>query len=270
METILGSIPMWVTLLFVGATLLRLVLSVAGIVIYGSTAPIKNRSTRMISIWIISALLVFWVGQALILGRIGFFQVDQTTMPPPAVAIAAVLPILVGLALFYLWDTFRRIIFSIPLHWMIGIQFLRVTGGSFLILYSLGLLPGTFGLPSGIGDTVTGTLAIPVAYLYFKRKSWSHKVATAWNYLGLAELLMLVPLGILTSPTSFQLLALDNPNYLTTNWPVVLAPIFHVPIGILMHFYTIAMLRRAQFGSQPSGDKQRSHPPRWQEDFTNP
>lgn len=244
MNEILSQIPVWLTVLMVGATLIRLASSAAGVIIYGQTAPIKKNSTKIAGIWIISAMFIVWGVLVLYLGRRDFFRVDATTVPPPAVAIAALLPILVGVGAFFLWDTFRRIILNIPQHWMIGFQFLRVTGGSFLILYALGLLPGIFAIPAGLGDIATGTLAIPVAYFYYKQKSWSRTVAVVWNYVGLAELLMLVPLGILTSPSQFQQLALHAPNYLTTNWPVVLAPTVMVPSGILMHFYSLAMLKR--------------------------
>ena len=53
-----------------------------------------------------------------------------------------------------------------------------------------------------------------------------------------------LPLGILTSPSPIQQLALDNPNLLTTTFPVVLFPTFSIPIGILLHLYSLALLKQ--------------------------
>lgn len=244
MSEILSRVPFWLTGFMVGATIVRLVTAMMGVIIYGRTAPLQREGDRSIVIWVSNGLLLIWTAVALILGSRGYFRVDMSTVPPPPVAVAALLPILIGYGLFALWDPFRRMILNIPLHWMIGLQFLRVTGGAFLLLYWQGLLPGEFGLPAGIGDLVTGTLALPVAYLYYRRAAGAHKLALIWCYVGIAELLMLVPLGLLTSPSPIQQLAFDTPNYVTTNWPMVLAPTFHVPMGILMHLFTFTMLAR--------------------------
>jgi hypothetical protein len=244
MEEVLSRLPVWLTGLMVGATVVRLATAIIGVVFYGRRAPIRREAERTVAIWVMSALLTVWVVVVLVLGRNAYFRVDESTLPPPPIAVAAVLSLLVGYGLFLLWAPFRRIVLSIPLHWMIGMQFLRVTGGAFLVLYWQGLLPGVFGIPAGVGDLVTGMLALPVAYFYYKRAPWAHKAALIWCYVGIAELLMLLPLGLLTSPSPIQQLAFDAPNYVTTNWPMVLAPTFHVPIGILIHLFTFAMLQR--------------------------
>lgn len=97
-------------------------------------------------------------------------------------------------------------------------------------------------MPAGVGDIVTGLLAIPVAYFCYRQTPWSRTAALAWNTLGLAELLMLIPLGILSSPSRIQFLSLEAPNHLTSSWPSVLAPTFHVPLGILLHIFSFVLL----------------------------
>ena len=99
-------------------------------------------------------------------------------------------------------------------------------------------------MTSGFGDLITGLLAIPVAYFCYQQTPWANKVAVAWNYLGLVELIVLIPVGLLSSPSPIQTLALDNPNLVTSTWPSVLAPTFHVPLGILLHLFSLAILRQ--------------------------
>ena len=124
----------------------------------------------------------------------------------------------------------------------------------------MGLVPGVFALTAGIGDFVTGALAIPVAYFYYKKKPWSRQAAIVWNYVGLTELIILIPVGLLSSPSPIQTLALENPNLITSTWPSVLAPIFHVPLGILMHIYSLARLR----GAEPARVKTTPQKLAWQ------
>ncbi len=244
MDTVLSGLPTWLSPYWVNVTVVRLIISTLVIFIFGRTVFVKKPSTRVAGILIPSALLILWVTLTIYLGSLNFFLIDENTPLPPPIAGAALIPIIVGYLLFQYWEPFRQVIFKIPLHWMIGLQAYRMTGGIFLIVYALGLVPGVFALTAGIGDFVTGALAIPVAYFVYKQKPWSTKTAIAWNYFGLAELIILIPFGLLSSPSPIQVLALDAPNYITSTWPSVLAPTFHVPLGILMHIYSFAQLRQ--------------------------
>lgn len=244
METVLSNIPIWLPGYWVGVTLVRLVISVATVFVWGQIVPFKKPSARTLGIGLMSAMLVVWVGLVIYLGRLNFFRIELTSPLPPPIAGAALVPIIVGYVAFQYWETFRRIIFTIPQHWLIGLQAYRITGGVFLVVYGLGLIPGVFALFAGIGDMVTGLLALRVAYFCYKQKPWSRKAALIWNYVGLVELIMLIPLGLLSSPSRIQLLALDAPNYVTSTWPSSLAPTFHVPLGILMHIFSLALLRQ--------------------------
>ena len=244
MDTVLTRLPAWLAPYWVNVTVLRLIISVLILFVYGRTAVITRPSKRLSGILIPSGLLVLWVALTIYLGSLNFFRIDENTPIPPPIAGAALIPIIAGYLLFQYWEPFRQLIFKIPAYWMIGLQAYRMTGGIFLVVYALGLVPGVFALTAGIGDFVTGALAIPIAYSVYRRKPWSTNAAIAWNYFGLAELIILIPFGLLSSPSPIQVLALDAPNYITSTWPSVLAPTFHVPLGILMHIFSLAQLRQ--------------------------
>ena len=244
MDAVLSKLPTWLPDYWVWITLIRLVISLFVLYIFGRTMPIEKPAVKTATIVMASIALLVWGGGAIFLGSYNVFLIDENTLFPPPIAAGAFIPLFVGYLAFRHWAPFRRLIFNIPQHWLIALQVYRITGGVFLIVYGMGLVPGAFGLTAGIGDLVTGSLAIPVAYFCYKRKSWSRKLALMWNYLGLAELIILIPSGILTSPLPAQMLSLDAPNYITSSWPSVLAPTFHVPLGILLHIFSLALLSK--------------------------
>jgi hypothetical protein len=58
----------------------------------------------------------------------------------------------------------------------------------------------------------------------------------------MADLAVAVTTGFLTSPSPVQLLALDRPNTLVTAFPLVLIPVFLVPLSVLLHLASLRKL----------------------------
>jgi hypothetical protein len=48
----------------------------------------------------------------------------------------------------------------------------------------------------------------------------------------------------LTSPSALQLFAFDLPNELVSRFPLVLIPVFLVPVSVLLHLASLTKLRR--------------------------
>jgi len=159
---------------------------------------------------------------------------------PPAI----LLPILLFSFALTRSNSAVAVLESIPLDWLIRIQFLRVLGGIFLVLYLDGFLPGVFALPAGLGDVATGLLALPVAYLVGQNSPWARSSALAWSIFGILDLVIAVSLGFLSSPGPFQKLAFENPNGLVGQYPLVMIPVFAVPLFLILHFLTLRKLAR--------------------------
>ncbi len=179
-------------------------------------------------------LIIFW------LGKIGFF--GMTVANIPLIAPAFVILYFTGRSLYrsmYLQEIFA----TVPLHWAIGVQIFRVMGYGFLSFYWLGLLPGEFAIPTGVGDVIVGLAAPFVAFLYLK--GWQ-KLAIWWNYLGIADLILSLTLGISTYPRPLQLLPTEIPNDLIALFPLVLVPLFAVPLSIFLHLFTLRRLHQAE------------------------
>jgi hypothetical protein len=132
----------------------------------------------------------------------------------------------------------------VPQHWLIGVQIYRAFGVIFLILYATGKLPGLFAWPAGLGDVLVGVLAPVVAIAYRRGPGENANLVSVWNLFGLADLVVAVTTGFLTSPSAFQLFAFDLPNELISRFPLVLIPVFLVPLSVLLHLASLAKLRR--------------------------
>jgi hypothetical protein len=162
----------------------------------------------------------------------------------PTIQYGILVPILIGGLLIWRSPRLARIIDAVPQHWLIGVHLYRALGAIFLILYAAGKMPGLFAWPAGLGDVLTGVLAPVVAIAYWRGPRENADLVFGWNLLGLADLIVAVTAGMLTSPGPFQLFAFDLPNELASQFPLVLIPVFLVPVSILLHLASLTKLRR--------------------------
>jgi hypothetical protein len=117
----------------------------------------KTNVRRTVSIF---ALVLFgWFAITLFLTWNGvFLAVPNQSFPYIALAIG--IPIAVGAFLIRGSKEVREIIAAVPQAWLVGVQFCRVIGGTFLIAYAMGRLPGIFAWPAG-GRRYVGRLNRP-------------------------------------------------------------------------------------------------------------
>ena len=101
-----------------------------------------------------------------------------------------------------------------------------------------------FGVPAGIGDTLTGLFAVPAAIAVATGTAQGRRAAIAWNVLGLADFAVAITLGAITSPGPFQLIVPDVPSIGAGAYPSVLTPALVVPSSILLHALSLRQLRR--------------------------
>jgi hypothetical protein len=216
--------------------------------------------------WSGSVLLVAWFFAALALSWSGFYRGTPSRIP--TLPLGLVIPIAAGVVLFFRSPLLRRVIDAVPQSWIVTIQVYRAEGFIFLILYAGGLLPGAFAWPAGVGDVMVGLLApvIGIASLRGSRRSAGWLLA--WNLFGIADLVVAVATGFLTSPSPLQLLALDRPNELISSFPLVMIPVFLVPLSVSLHLASLQKLRQTdtekrdldqiQAGSPGLGDPYRA------------
>ncbi len=199
--------------------------------------------------WTVSGLLAAWFFAALATSWLGFYQGSPSRAP--TIQYGLLIPILIGILLFWRWPALQRMVETVPQRWLVTVQAYRVLGVIFLILYAAGRMPGAFALPAGIGDVLAGLLA-PVAGLAYAR-GWrgSAGLLRAWNLFGLADLMVAIATGFLSSPSPLQILALNDPNRLISAFPLVMVPVFLVPLSVLLHLASLQKLGHTYGNSRP-------------------
>ena len=189
-------------------------------------------------------VLIIWFAAALALSWLGFFAGGPDRIP--TIELGLLLPILVGAIALARSTALRRIVDTVPQAWMVGIQIYRTIGAIFLTLLAAGQLPAAFAVPAGAGDVLVGLLAPLVALAVARGWKGASGLVLAWNILGLLDLVTAVSTGFLTAPSPMQLLSFDAPNLLASAFPLVMIPVYAVPISVLLHLASLMKLRREQ------------------------
>jgi hypothetical protein len=216
-------------------------------VILGVNQALKRskwpNSRRRLTVQTTAVLLIGWFAVAVILASLGVYHAAAVQFP--TIEFGIVVPILIGVLLIWRWPAVSRLIDAVPRPWVIAVQFYRVEGVTFLILYAFNLLPGLFALPAGVGDITVGLLALAIGIRASGARQLRSRTVLRWNLFGLADLVIALTTGFLTSPSAFQKFAFDQPNKLISMFPLVLIPTFLVPLAILLHIISLVQLRRA-------------------------
>jgi hypothetical protein len=121
---------------------------------------------------------------------------------------------------------------------LVALHTWRMLGVAFLWGVSQGILNPAFGIPAGVGDILIGVTAIPFAYFLRRGFGWSKYALVVWNVLGIADLVMAVSLGLITSPI------FGISTMMTFPW--ILVPAFGVPFALLLHGIILYRLRKIE------------------------
>ncbi|HKV73311.1 MAG TPA: hypothetical protein VJN95_02230 [Gemmatimonadales bacterium] len=221
---------LWVFMLFANFTII-------GVLLFGVDAALARGGVqsgrRRHLVRSAALLLAGWMALATALGWLGIFE-GAPDRKVPWIALAVVIPISAGIRMLRHSAAMREVVRAVPQSWLIGLQAYRGLGSIFLVLLGMNLLPGVFALPAGFGDVLVGLLALPVAALV-SGGARREGLVVAWNILGIADLVIALTAGFLSSPGPLQQLSLGHPNYLAGAYPLVLIPVFAVPLSIVLH-----------------------------------
>jgi hypothetical protein len=202
-----------------------------------------------VTTWLwVAVPLVCWFALNWQLAQANAFRAG-TDIRVPWLPIAVIVPIALWLPLLMRSTRIAAVLDATPPSWLIGLQAFRVAGAVFLARWADGALPGAFALPAGTGDVLTGLFALPVAFYLHTGGRWSRAAAVAWNLFGIADLVVALTMGFLTSPTSFQKFGLDLPNTISFDSSLVTIPTFAVPLALILHGLSLWQLRRSARGS---------------------
>jgi hypothetical protein len=101
-------------------------------------------------------------------------------------------------------------------------------------------MPTLWALPAGVGDVVVGALAPWIARRVETPEG--KRRAILFNLFGMADLVVAVGLGIMTSPGPAQFLQTAPTSELATRFPLALVPTFLVPLAFVLHVISLWQL----------------------------
>jgi hypothetical protein len=200
----------------------------------------KNQADVVRIVATLGFVLFGWLALAWFLAGKGIFR-SALQQQVPYIALAIGIPIVVGSLFVRGSNQGREIIASVPQNQLVAFQFYRVIGATFLILYAGGQLPGIFALPAGYGDLLVGLAALLIGTRYAS----NDQLIQLWNWFGIIDLVVALATGFLSAPSRFQMFSLDAPNFLIGAFPLVMIPIFAVPLSIVLHLASLTKMSPA-------------------------
>jgi len=202
-------------------------------------------ASKRVIIWLSVAVpFTVWLAVVWNLALNGAFQPNPGVVRVPKLPIAIFAPVIIGLFVLLRSKAIAKLLDATPAYWLVGLQTYRIFGGIFLVNWLHGTTAGAFAWPAGVGDVLTGIMALPVAYLLATGAEKGRGAAMAWNIFGLLDFAVAITMGFLSNPGPFQIFGLDIPASLAGTYPIVLIPAFAVPTSILLHGLSIRQLRR--------------------------
>ena len=198
-------------------------------------------ATKRVTIWLSVAVpFTAWLALVWNLAVSGFFQPVAGDVPKVPIAIFA--PIAIGLFVLLRSRSIATVLDAAPASWLVALQVYRVLGGIFLVNWVHGTTAGPFAWPAGVGDMLTGIMALPVAFQLATGTESARRIAIAWNVFGVLDLTVAITMGSLSTPGPLQIFGLNIPA--AFGYPTVMIPAFAVPSSMLLHALSVWQLRR--------------------------
>ena len=203
---------------------------------------------------VISALvLASWAVVTALVAQRGFFRPSDLDSPPP-VGIALGLALAVFAASLLLSPSLRGLLTN-QRH-LILLNLWRLVGVLFLVLMANGQMPALWALPAGIGDVIVGTTA-PWIARHLEMPEGQRR-AIIFTLFGMADLVVAVGLGVMTSPGPAHVFRTTPTSELATQFPLALVPTFLVPLAFILHVVSLSQLLGGRWATQPSVSSLRS------------
>lgn len=218
-------------------------MSTIGINLVAVTHALPGTLARRLTL---AAIAGGWVGLASALAVAGKLAFSPES-PVPLVGVLFALPLLVVGVLALGSERTRAALLAVPMSLLIGLNSLRLLGVLFLALAAVGRLSGPFPFSAGLGDLVTGAIAIPLALKIARSGETSWRAISWWNIFGTLDLLAAVALGIVSAAGSpVQLIHAGAGSQAMQYLPFCLVPTVLVPFYLITHGIVAAQLAAAR------------------------
>lgn len=168
-------------------------------------------------------------------------------MPAPGLLL------LLGLTLLTIGTTLsglgHRAAAAIPVTALVLFQAFRVVVEGLLHrLYTEGAVPVQMTYVGRNWDILSGLTGLLLGLWLLSGRSASRNLLLAWNVLGLALLINIVVIAVLSAPVPFRRFVEGPPNLLPSTFPFIWLPSFLVQVALGSHLLIFRQLRREAGG----------------------
>jgi hypothetical protein len=165
--------------------------------------------------------------------------------PPPAPAFLVVAMTAVFTVILAFSRLGTKLIDTMPLATLVGYQAFRIPVE--WVLHQL-YVEGVIGVQmtyAGLNfDIASGILAVVLA-LWLRSGRSSRWIVLGWNILGLALLINIITIAILSTPVAFRTFMNEPANLLPSTFPFIWLPTFLVQAALFGHLLVFRALRRS-------------------------
>ena len=198
----------------------------------------ENRRRRLLGFTL--AGLICWLAILGVLAFAGFFRNFQAL--PPRLLLAVFPPLIAILALFFS-RKMRLLLLAVPPGWLLYAQTFRILMELFLWLgYRGGFVPPQMTFEWLNYDIIVGLTAPIAGFVFFGRGRFRRFEAVLWNIFGVALLLNIVLISMLSTPSPLRIFMNDPPNTFVAEFPFVWIPGFIVPFALALHLFSLKQL----------------------------
>jgi hypothetical protein len=191
--------------------------------------------------------LLAWLAVTGVAGWLGLVR-DFQRLPPKMfvlLLVAAVLTVVAALSRIG-----SRLVAEAGIVWLVGVQAFRIAVVIFLDWgHRVDLVPVQMTFAGRNWDVVSGVSAAGIAWLAAKERAprW---LILLWNCVGLALLLNIVVIAILSMPTPLRRFHNDPANSFIAYFPYIWLPTFLVQVALFGHLLVFRWLRQGQISNE--------------------
>ncbi len=183
--------------------------------------------------------MLTWLATLLMLSNNGFFAEFEHF--PPRIMLALSVPLVTILALLF-YRPFGELLEHLSPAALIYLQAFRILVELVLwLLFVDGICPQQMSFEGWNFDILAGLSAPIVAWIAFGNGRQNKTLAIVWNFVGLALLLNIIGIAILSLP---QIGVMSPPNRMIVYWPMIWLPGFVAPFALMLHLLSLRQLLR--------------------------
>lgn len=187
-------------------------------------------------------ILISWIILISALALTGFLGNFEAF--PPRITLTLMPPMIAMLVFTARSASLKAVLAAIPIQWLLYLQSFRVVVELMLwYQYELGITPVQMTFEGRNFDILAGITGPIMGYLYVKKGDKIRKLLVAWNFFGLALLLNILVVAVLSFPTPFRYFMNEPANYLVTEFPFVWLPGILVTLAYSLHFFSLKQLK---------------------------